>query len=297
MKNYRRMGGTVNAETPEILLEMEKILVTKIRLWTISDIQPSSFLSYALNKRNPHRMKTLRLLSLVSQNGNEKSSKWTTQRSGIRWSISFQWSEFCTYLFQLAGNGGPPANVAISNILTPQISLTIEVMVFLSHTVSPFWPRYLSWAARSSSFCGTTSRRRTLQFLSPQSWDWSASLRRKYSGIKLLSFQLAEMVIISILSNLTRTQDLDLGPPKQILPSANTWGTDCRLQQQGKPKGDPRVWCCLGKRQHGNTSSPSCSGLQPHPGRAGLRPHRGGAFCNRPRRRPRLLWNLEEKGS
>ena len=167
----------------------------------------------------------------------------------------------------------------------------------LSHTVSPFWPRYLSWAARSSSFCGTTSRRRTLQFLSPQSWDWSASLRRKYSGIKLLSFQLAEMVIISILSNLTRTQDLDLGPPKQILPSANTWGTDCRLQQQGKPKGDPRVWCCLGKRQHGNTSSPSCSGLQPHPGRAGLRPHRGGAFCNRPRRRPRLLWNLEEKGS
>ena len=97
MKNYRRMGGTVNAETPEILLEMEKILVTKIRLWTISDIQPSSFLSYALNKRNPHRMKTLRLLSLVSQNGNEKSSKWTTQRWGIGWAKSFQWSAFCIF--------------------------------------------------------------------------------------------------------------------------------------------------------------------------------------------------------
>ena len=88
-------------------------------------------------------MKTSRSRCLANQRGRERSSKWTTHHSED-W-----WGTFCVHFFvkkttrgrfffikrflQLAGNGGPPANVSVPTIMDALVMLFLEVKAMLWH--------------------------------------------------------------------------------------------------------------------------------------------------------------------
>ena len=79
MRKHTELAGTVHANAPEILLEIENILV---RAMIAIRIQRFCLVKYHII--DSHRMMTFRWLSLANPNARGKSLKYATQCSERR---------------------------------------------------------------------------------------------------------------------------------------------------------------------------------------------------------------------
>ena len=114
-KRYTKLDGTVHADAPEILAEIETILVTNFSSFTFLSFKPSYFLTqdddftFAVTGHPEWKREDFKVLY--------PKFRHTVSRKVLLQLI----------LSQLASNGGPPANIAVPNILNPLVSLLLEV--------------------------------------------------------------------------------------------------------------------------------------------------------------------------
>ena len=139
---------------------------------------------------------TSHLLCTDNQCGNESSSKHSIQCSGTRWAVKFS----KTHLVSLSAGGqwGSPCKCCHPKRLEPSCwPSSWGEIALICHNPSLLHPRHLSWAARCSDLPGSSFRRPTPTFPLPPRWLLSATILRKFSGSRLLSFRLGAMVTFS----------------------------------------------------------------------------------------------------
>ena len=150
-KRYTKLDGTVHADAPDILAEIETILVSNFSSFTFLSFNPSYFLTqdddftFALTGQPEWKREDFKML-------------YPKFRHTVSSKVLLQ-----LILSQLASNGGPPANIAVPNILNPLVSLLLEVRAKPLFHNSSLCLRHLSWAASCSSLHGSSLSRQNTE--------------------------------------------------------------------------------------------------------------------------------------